>query len=64
MIWRTVLGLVAACPFCDTETGAQVRAGLFDGRFLENLALVLAPFPVFGAVVAWVYFGRPGRRGS
>jgi hypothetical protein len=39
-------GQARACPVCNTETGAAVRDGIFDGRFLGTLAGTLSPFPV------------------
>ncbi|HWE00008.1 MAG TPA: hypothetical protein VG345_13250 [Bryobacteraceae bacterium] len=49
------------CPFCHSTTGEQVRAGIFNANFAPNLIALLAPFPVFAAVVAWMYFAPPGR---
>jgi hypothetical protein len=51
------LATAAACPVCNTETGAAVRAGLFDDRFPETMAGILAPFPVLLAIVALLHFG-------
>jgi hypothetical protein len=48
------------CPFCHSATGEQVRAGIFNANFTSNLIALLAPFPVFAAVVAWMYFGAFG----
>ena len=48
-----------ACPLCHTETGRQVRAGIFDAHFGGNLLYTLSPFPVFLLVVALLYFGFP-----
>jgi hypothetical protein len=33
-----------ACTVCDSSTGQQVRAGIFDGHFLRTLGLVSLPF--------------------
>ncbi len=51
----------AACPLCNTGTGKQVRAGLFNGHFGTNLLLVLLPIPVFLVIIAFLYFGPPVR---
>jgi uncharacterized membrane protein YqaE (UPF0057 family) len=51
-----------ACPFCASETGAQVRAGIFNSEFILNLALVLLPFPLLLGIVAFIYFGFPWSR--
>jgi hypothetical protein len=59
----TVIAILAtatdagACPICDTPAGAQVRDAIFDGNFLANVAATLAPFPILGAIVSWIYFG-------
>lgn len=49
-----------ACPVCNTETGAAVRAGIFDDRFVARLLATLAPFPVLLAAVAALHHGWPG----
>ena len=49
----------AACPVCHTETGKEVRAGIFDDDFGKNVALTLAPFPLLIGVVALIHFGVP-----
>jgi uncharacterized membrane protein len=46
-----------ACPLCDSETGRQVRAGIFNADFVTNLVLTLLPFPVLLGLVAWIHFG-------
>ncbi len=49
----------AACPFCESEVGAQVHAGIFNAEFVENLLLVLLPFPILLALLVAVHFGLP-----
>jgi hypothetical protein len=53
-----------ACPLCDSATADQVRAGLFDGHFLKNLAVVLLPFPLFIGLGVCVYFSGPRQHGA
>jgi hypothetical protein len=36
----------SACPVCDTDTGRQVRAGIFNRDFGWTILSVVAPFPV------------------
>jgi hypothetical protein len=48
----------SACPLCDSETGREVRAGIFGDHFGRTLAGVLAPFPVFVLVVAGLHRRR------
>ncbi len=49
------------CPFCHTQTGQQVHAGIFNSSFGFKLLAMALPFPVFAAVVAWLHFGIPKR---
>ena len=44
-----------ACPLCETETCAKVRAGIFG----SNLSLTLLPFPVLAGLVLLVHYGFP-----
>ena len=57
---------VSACPICNTETGRQVRMGIFGDDFWSTLAIVAAPFPVLLLVLAAMHFGWPqsGKRQS
>jgi hypothetical protein len=48
-----------ACPLCHTETGRQVRAGIFDVHFSGNLLYTLLPFPLFLFIVAFIYYRFP-----
>ena len=59
-----VLGIsssAAACPFCDSSTAEQVRAGIFNSDFGYHLGVALAPFPILIAVLFLIYFW-PARR--
>jgi hypothetical protein len=49
----------AACPFCETETGAQVRAGILHDQFGENLMLILLPLLVLVGLVVLICADRP-----
>lgn len=51
--------LALACTVCDSETGQQVRAGIFGDAFWTTLAGVIAPFPVLLIVIAAYYYGIP-----
>lgn len=48
-----------ACTVCDSPTGHQVRAGLFNGHFLHMLLITALPFPLFALAVLLVHFGMP-----
>ncbi|MFN3651283.1 MAG: hypothetical protein ACK47B_17040 [Armatimonadota bacterium] len=47
----------AACPVCATDTGIQVRQGIFDERFWRNALLLLLPFPVYLGLAVTLYHG-------
>jgi hypothetical protein len=51
--------VAAACPLCNTETGQQVRAGIFGEDFWSTLLVVLSPFPVLLLAIAAYYFDWP-----
>ena len=52
-----------ACPVCNTDTGSEVRAGIFDSSFSRNVVAVLAPFPILVGIVAFIHFGGAGSHG-
>ena len=58
-VMQALASTALACTVCDTGTGEQVRAGLFDNDFGRTLVAVLLPFPVLLAVVAMIHFGLP-----
>jgi hypothetical protein len=51
-----------ACPFCNTDTGIEVNAKIFDDDFVANVATIVSPFPILLACVFAVYFGWPSRQ--
>jgi hypothetical protein len=51
-----------ACTVCSSETGAQVRAAIFDDNFWTTLASVAAPFPILLLGLAVYQFGLPPLR--
>jgi hypothetical protein len=59
MLVLTLNAPTGACPVCDTGTGRQVRAGIFDDNFGRTLLAVAVPFPILLAVVAAIHFGWP-----
>jgi hypothetical protein len=50
-----------ACPWCDGGSSGinRVKLEIFNANFWMRAAAVLAPFPVFGGIVALIYFGPP-----
>jgi uncharacterized membrane protein len=55
---------LTACPVCDTETGQQVRAGIFGGNFASDLFATALPFVILLVLVALLHFGPPRPRKS
>ncbi len=58
-----LLSAADACPFCNTETGKQVRAGIFASDFWTTFLVVASPFPVLLLAIAayhfdWLKVGR------
>jgi hypothetical protein len=51
------LAQVSACTVCNTETGRQVRDGVFGHDFGTTLIAVWAPFPILLAIVGAVLWG-------
>ena len=50
-----------ACPLCRTDTGKQVRAGIFGPDFTFNMVVTIIPFVIFLGITALIYFGLPTR---
>jgi uncharacterized membrane protein len=69
MVWSlfalfavAAVSTASACPVCNTGTGEQVRAGLFDESFGMNLLATVLPFPILLGFVAAIHFGWPRRK--
>lgn len=66
-IWRTTMSteyerfVPLACPYCESEIGQQVYAGIFNSDFALNAALTLIPIPILSLIVALIHFGKPWR---
>jgi len=50
------LPVAVACPYCDTETGRQVRAGIFNDEFLTNVTVTLLPLFLLAGIVVLIHF--------
>ncbi len=54
-----VFALVAApafgCPFCKSETAAEIRASIFGANFFFNLVVSLLPFVILYIVTIVIY---------
>ena len=49
------------CPFCESTTADQVRAGIFNSDFVYHLGMSFAPFPILIAILFLIYYW-PTRR--
>lgn len=52
------------CPFCESEIGKQVEAGIFNDDFARNVLATLLPFPILLGIVTLIHFGLPWSRGK
>lgn len=50
---------LTSCPVCDTETGQQVRAEIFNDSFGSTILLISAPFAVFTLLAVALHVGLP-----
>ena len=57
-------GTAQACPICDSETGKEVREGIFGEGLGRNAAAVVLPGAAVGAVVGVIHFGGRSPRGK
>ncbi|NNJ25923.1 hypothetical protein [Alienimonas chondri] len=48
-----------ACPYCDSDVGQQVWAGIFNEDFWLNGLLTTLPIPVMALIVGVIHFGLP-----
>jgi hypothetical protein len=53
-----------ACPVCNTDAGAQVRAGLTDANLATGALAVLLPFLILSGIAAAIHFGLPRSRSN
>ena len=51
-----------ACTVCHSQSGVLLRAGIFNGRFLQTLGIVALPCLLLALAVAGIYFGMPDLR--
>ncbi len=51
-----------ACPECAEGIRKQVRAGIFNETFAQNLAMAALPFGVLAGITAVLHAGLPRRR--
>ncbi len=53
--------LASACPDCPEGVRRQVRAGIFDDTFAQNLAIAALPFGVLSGILAAMALGQRRR---
>jgi hypothetical protein len=51
-----------ACPDCAEGIRREVRAGIFDATFAQNLGMAALPFGVLAGITAAIHAGLPRRR--
>ena len=51
--------LTVACTVCNTDTGQQVRGGIFGDDFWSTLLAVASPFPILLLALAAIHLGLP-----
>jgi hypothetical protein len=44
----------ASCPFCESDQGAAVHAGIFSDLFWSTFGSILAPWLILSAAVIWL----------
>lgn len=60
LTWTAVASPAAvACPYCDSDIGQQVWAGIFNDDFWLNGLLTTLPIPVMALIVGAIHFGLP-----
>jgi hypothetical protein len=61
MIVATMLAAPRAlsCPFCESDTAAQTRAGLMSADALPNLAAAVLPFTIVTMVALAIHCEWP-----
>ncbi|EMI22498.1 putative secreted protein [Rhodopirellula maiorica SM1] len=48
-----------ACPYCDSEVGKAVSAGIFNGDFATNAVATLFPLAILLTIVWLIHSGFP-----
>jgi hypothetical protein len=48
-----------ACPYCDSEVGKQVAAGIFSDAFGWNVVSVMSPIAILLLIVLFIHYGSP-----
>jgi len=60
-LWLTLgsTHIAIACPYCNSEIGQDVAAGIFNEDFGQNMLLTLSPIPILLFIIAIIQFGWP-----
>ncbi|QDU13210.1 hypothetical protein CA11_09920 [Gimesia maris] len=54
-----IVSPVEACPYCKSEIGKEVAAGIFNDDFILNAVLTLLPVPILLSIVYVINSGIP-----
>ncbi len=53
----TLSGIAEACPFCNSDSAAEVRTTLFGPDLIFNLSVTILPFIIFSLIGIGIYTG-------
>jgi hypothetical protein len=57
LLLASISTISSACPFCNTQTAAEIRASLFGPDFFYYLMASLLPFLIFVIIILLIYKG-------
>jgi hypothetical protein len=58
-VWMVLHATAHACTVCDSQTGHQVRGGIFDGRFARTFGIVMLPGVLLTACMIALHAALP-----
>lgn len=62
LVFTLLASPLLACPYCESDVGKEVAAGIFNDDFAHNALLTLLPVPLLLFIVALIHFGFPWPR--
>ena len=60
LLFLSIASPLSACPYCESDIGRRVAAGIFNEEFGYNATVALLPLLILAAIVALLHFGLPG----
>jgi hypothetical protein len=57
--FATTVSSAWACPYCESDVGREVAAGIFNDQFALNSVLTLLPIAILSIIVWFIHFGTP-----